>query len=255
MQILLRVAINLFALALIGLGLQLLITRHFASGLPPVPATVHLSVLFVHLFAALMMVLGAGLLWKRSLPTCSLLLGLIYTGSALVLHGRAGAALLHNGSLRTGLFEALAIGAALLVLFAMEVRPSRSLAEAPVALGWLGLVLFAVSIAAFGEQHLQYAFFVAPLVPAWIPQHFFWVRFTGVCMLAAAVGLFFPPRAALSGTLLGAMFLLWFLLVHLPRIVVAPRHGAEWTAGLVALAMGSGAWIVAAGRGRRRGAR
>ena len=254
MQVLLRYARIFFALDLIGLGLQLFLTGHFSSGLPPVPPTFVAGSATVHAFALLLMVLAAGLLWRRSLATCALLLGLVYTGSALVLHAHPGEAAIRNGSLRTGLFEALAIGAALLVLFSIEARPPRALAEAPMALGWIGFVLFALSIAVFGEQHFEYARYVASLVPAWIPQHLFWARFTGACMLAAALGFFFPPRAALAGILLGTMFLLWFVVLHLPRVLAAPHSRDEWSSAIIVMAFADASWIVAAGRFFRKSA-
>jgi len=45
--------------------------------------------------------------------------------------------------------------------------------------------------------------------------------------------------------MLGVMFFLFLVLLHIPRIVTNSRDGNEWTSGFVALAMCGGAWILA----------
>ena len=98
-----------------------------------------------------------------------------------------------------------------------------------------------------GVQHLIYAHFVATLVPGWIPGHLFWAYFVGVAFFAAALAIASGVQRRLAGMLLGAMFFLWVLIVHLPRIIGAVHNGNEWTSGLLALAMSGGALIVAGG--------
>jgi uncharacterized membrane protein len=45
--------------------------------------------------------------------------------------------------------------------------------------------------------------------------------------------------------MLGVMFFLFVVLLHIPRIVGNSSDGNEWTSGFVALAMCGGAWILA----------
>jgi len=62
----------------------------------------------------------------------------------------------------------------------------------------------------------------------------------------AAMGIFIRRTiAAPVATLLGVMFFLFVLLLHIPRISFHLRDGNEWTSGFVALAMCGGAWVLA----------
>ncbi len=109
----------------------------------------------------------------------------------------------------------------------------------------LGRIFVAVSLVVFGVQHFMYGGFVATLVPAFMPGRLFWAYFVGVAFVAAAVGIFVDMLARPAATMLGVMFFLFLILLHIPRIVVHPRDGNEWTSGLVALGMCGGAWILA----------
>jgi len=48
-----------------------------------------------------------------------------------------------------------------------------------------------------------------------------------------------------AATMLGVMFFLFVVLLHIPRIAGNSSNGNEWTSGFVALAMCGGAWILA----------
>jgi uncharacterized membrane protein len=109
----------------------------------------------------------------------------------------------------------------------------------------VGRIFVSISLAVFGIQHFLYANFVATLVPAWMPARLFWAYFVGAAFLAAAAGILFKKTERPAATLLGAMFLLFVLMLHIPRIVAHPSDGNEWTSGFVALAMCGSAWVLA----------
>jgi uncharacterized membrane protein len=109
----------------------------------------------------------------------------------------------------------------------------------------LGRFLFALPLLVFGIQHFMYARYVATLVPSWIPGHLFWAYFVGVAFIATTLAIATQTKARLSATWLGIMFLLWVLVLHLPRVAAAPHNGDEWTSAFVALAMSGGAFLVA----------
>jgi hypothetical protein len=109
----------------------------------------------------------------------------------------------------------------------------------------LGRVLFAVSLVVFGVQHFLYARFIATLVPSWILGHLFWAYFVGIAFVAAALSLATQIKIGLAATWLGIMFLLWVLVLHLPRVAAALHNGNEWTSLFVALAMSGGAFMLA----------
>jgi uncharacterized membrane protein len=248
MLTLLRLARTVFALTLLGFAIQLFLTGHFTGGLPPIPPTVLASSLQIHGFAILLAALAVGMLFVPAAPSCALITGLIYTASALILHGNARATLLHDAGTRTSFLEALAIGAGALALFSIEARPPRSLFEAQTAIGWLAMVLFALTLIVFGYQHFEVIKYVASVIPKWIPQHTLMAQLTGIALVAAGIGLFIPRFAVSAGIAVGSMFLLWVLVLHIPRILHALHNRDEWNSGIVCLAMAAASWVIACGR-------
>lgn len=109
----------------------------------------------------------------------------------------------------------------------------------------LGRILVAISLVVFGVQHFIYGGFVATLVPAFMPGRLFWAYFVGVAFVAAAIGILTSMLARPAATMLGLMFFLFVVLLHVPRIIGKSSDGNEWTSGFVALAMCGGAWILA----------
>lgn len=108
-----------------------------------------------------------------------------------------------------------------------------------------GRIFIAISLVVFGIQHFLYANFVATLVPAWMPGRLFWAYFVGVAFVAAAIGAVVPKMTRPAGILLGILFFLFVVTLHITRIASHPHDGNEWTSGFVALAMCGGAWILA----------
>jgi uncharacterized membrane protein len=109
----------------------------------------------------------------------------------------------------------------------------------------IGRILVTLSLVVFGVQHFIYGGFVATLVPAFMPGRLFWAYFVGVAFFAAAAGILYHLLARAAATMLGVMFFLFVLLLHIPRIIGNSTNGNEWTSGFVALAMCGGAWILA----------
>jgi uncharacterized membrane protein YphA (DoxX/SURF4 family) len=109
----------------------------------------------------------------------------------------------------------------------------------------LGRIFVAISLIVFGIQHFMYGGFVAGLVPAFMPGRLFWAYFVGLAFIAAAAGILYKLMARPAATMLGVMFFLFVVLLHIPRIVGNSGNGNEWTSGFVAMAMCGGAWILA----------
>jgi len=109
----------------------------------------------------------------------------------------------------------------------------------------LGRIFVGISLIVFGIQHFMYGGFVAGLVPAFMPGRLFWAYFVGVAFIAAAAGILYKMLARPAATMLGVMFFLFVVLLHIPRIIGNSGNGNEWTSGFVAMAMCGGAWILA----------
>src|SRR5713101_6940517 len=124
----------------------------------------------------------------------------------------------------------------------MQTTPSLAIMDKSQT---VGRIFVAVSLVVFGVQHFLYGGFIAGLVPAFMPGRLFWAYFVGIAFFAAAAGILYEEMARPAATMLGVMFFLFLVLLHIPRIVTNSRDGNEWTSGFVALAMCGGAWILA----------
>jgi uncharacterized membrane protein len=112
----------------------------------------------------------------------------------------------------------------------------------------LGPVFMAASIAVFGGEHLVRPRALMQLVPLWMPARLFWAYFVGVALLAAGVSIVLMKFVRLSAWLLGLMFLLFVLMIHVPNVAANPRDRFLWAIALREIAFAGGAWALAAGR-------
>jgi hypothetical protein len=160
---------------------------------------------------------------------------------------------IHDPGPWTVIFEILAIAGGAWVLAA-----SFS-ADAPGSPSWDGVVwrladvgrfLIAISLVVFAVQHFIYARFVATLIPGWIPARLFWTYFTGIAFVAASVSIATKKMLGLAAMLLGTMFFLWVVLLHIPRVAGAIRNGNEVTSLFVAVAMSGLSFVLGAAYGR-----
>lgn len=116
--------------------------------------------------------------------------------------------------------------------------------------GWkklitLGCTFFAAPLAAFSMEHFFNARFIKEGVPSWMPGHLFWTYFVGVALLAAATSLALKMFVRWSSALLGVMFLLFVLMLHIPNVVADPKNRISWAVALRDLSFSGGAWALA----------
>jgi uncharacterized membrane protein len=104
---------------------------------------------------------------------------------------------------------------------------------------------FSACLVVCAMLHFVYAGYIATLIPSWIPARLFLSYFIGVAFLASAIGIAINRAGRLAAMLMGAMFYIWFAILHLPRVIANPQTEAEWTSAFVALAIGSTSWMLA----------
>jgi uncharacterized membrane protein YphA (DoxX/SURF4 family) len=116
----------------------------------------------------------------------------------------------------------------------------------------LGPILFALMMACFGTIHCLYAKEASGYVPIWVPYPVFWMYLTGVALIGSGISIISKIKTDLVAFLLGAMILTWFVILHIPRIIVSPVPylGSEVTSAMIALAY-SGIAFVIAGEAKR----
>ncbi len=109
-----------------------------------------------------------------------------------------------------------------------------------------GRLFYALPMGVFATQHFTNTKFVATIVPSWMPWHTFWVYLVGTAIIAAVLSILLDIHARLAATLLGCMFLLFVVLMHIHNIVVTRGALLFWIIGLRDLAFSAGAFAVAA---------
>jgi hypothetical protein len=245
------VARILFVIAMAAFGMQHFIHAKMGAGVGP--PWVSGGPLWMCFMGTFFLLVSASIASGRETFRTAALFGVGLFLYMVVFYAPRLAARIRDPAPWTSGFEVLAISGAALVL-ARSMQPEQRTLLSPAGisrpLGILGRFLFAIPLIVFGTQHFLYAGFVATLVPAWIPAHLFWAYFVGVAFYAAAISIATTIQGRLGAGLLGVMFFLWVLIVHLPRVVAALHNQNEWTSLFVALAMCAAAWIVA-GTGHR----
>jgi uncharacterized membrane protein YphA (DoxX/SURF4 family) len=183
------------------------------------------------------------------------LLGILLFVCVLLMFIATPSAILHDGTARTRALEPLALaGAAWVLAGSLSAPPdAQSWHPATSKLATIGRYIFGFAMIVFGAQHFMYGQFVAMLVPSWLPWHIFWTYFFGVALIAAGISIVTGFQARLAAILLGVMFLLWVVVLHVPRVTTNPHNGDEWSSLFVAIAMcGSCFIIVAAAASKER---
>ncbi len=238
------------AVALIGYGVQFFIYAHTIGVLSQTwPAWLGGAPLTEYLAGALLVSTGTAILAGFRAEFATVLLGSVVLLWILGLTLPPALAALANPAPRNNVAESAGICGAILAvaqsLARRKPRPTSTLDITAEKLGIVGRFLFALGLIIFGIEHLIYAEFVATLVPAWIPWHFFWAEFCGYALLAGAVAITFNVLGCLGATLTGVMIALFGLLVNGPRAFAAWNNPDEWTSLFHTLAWSGGAFVFA----------
>jgi hypothetical protein len=110
-----------------------------------------------------------------------------------------------------------------------------------------GAILFSIPIITFGILHLLYAKDVSTMVPSWISRPVFWTYLAGVGLAGSGIAIIFKIRPGLIAALLGTMILIWFIILHIPRVINSPITDldGEVTSAFLALAYSGIAFVIA----------
>jgi uncharacterized membrane protein len=93
----------------------------------------------------------------------------------------------------------------------------------------LSCVLLALFFIISGFAHFKFDdFIIDSFIPAYIPFHAFWTYFCGIALMAGGIGLLVKQTRKWAAALTGLMILLWFFLLHIPRVSHTPKDYGEW---------------------------
>jgi uncharacterized membrane protein YphA (DoxX/SURF4 family) len=111
-----------------------------------------------------------------------------------------------------------------------------------------GAIFFALPIICFGIDHFLDPQGVADYTPTWVPYKLFWAYFCGTALIGSGIAIILKIRVRIIATLLGTMILLWFILLHIPRVIASPTIylGSEIASAFLALAYSGIAFVAGA---------
>ncbi len=235
-----------FALALIAFGAQQFIYGDFVPGRAPAwPEGVPGRLVWACVSGAVFVAAGVAMIAGKRVWLAGVTVGTTIFLWALLRHVPYVVADSDIGGAWTAAGKALAFfGGAFAVAASDDGAGEGAWREWFVYLGRFCLGAF---LALGGIQHLLFPEFVATLVPGWIPGHLFWTYFAAVALIAGGVGLMLPKVARPAAALSGLMVFLWFLILHIPRAVVAAdaQRRNELTAVFESLAVAGIAFLLA----------
>jgi uncharacterized membrane protein len=110
-----------------------------------------------------------------------------------------------------------------------------------------GRILFAIGIAAFGVQYLLHGRYLGglPPVPPWAPGGTIGAYLVGVFLIVAAVCIAAQWNARLFAALVGTLFLLCVVFLHLQHFSDVIHKGNDRTRALEPLAIATAAFVLA----------
>lgn len=152
-------------------------------------------------------------------------------------------------------WENVAEGAAMVLggALAWSLTPGADAARA-VTVARFARPVFGVCLVVFGISEFVYAGFTASLVPTWLPpSQIAWTYITGAAQIAAGLAVVTGIRARLAAALLSAMYLVFSLILHVPRVVAEPANLGAWSENGVNLVLLGAAWCLADALARTRG--
>jgi len=110
-----------------------------------------------------------------------------------------------------------------------------------------GRIVFAIGIAAFGVQYILHGNYLGglPPVPPWAPGGSIGAYLVGVSLIVAAIGIAVQWNARLFAALLGALFMLCVVFLHLQHFSDVIHKGNDRTRALEPLALAAAAFVLA----------
>ena len=226
-----------YAIAVAGFGITQLAAQNFLTSFFPVPTGLPWRAFWVDLCSVLFLLSGAGLALRVRPYLAAMVAGYIFFLSFFSVHLPKMLTDIYNPNAWSPAFEALMLGSGAFIiadnLGSTDRRWNRITGIAAVA----GIYLFALSLVVFAVLHIRYNPYIITLIPGWMPAHLFLSYLVIAGFLLASFSFFTNLKVPLASGLLGVMFLLWVLTLHVPRAIEKWTVESEWASLFVALAV------------------
>lgn len=210
----------LFALAMIGLGLEHFYFQAFVTGrAPPWPESLPGGAVWANLTGVVIVAAGVAILTARRGRTAAIVLGALIFFWAVLRHIPVVIASDVLSPDYTSAVKALAFFGGALTVAATFPKGKHAFDTAFILAGTICLAVFMINN---GIQHFIYTDFVASLIPSWFPgDPVFWTYFSAIALFAGALGMLYPRTAWAAAFLTGIMVFAWVLIVHVPRTLAS----------------------------------
>jgi uncharacterized membrane protein YphA (DoxX/SURF4 family) len=237
-----------YGIAIAAMGFLTLYYADFPYMLiPPKHLWMNDHLVLVYISGVLLFLAGACIVFGKYLVSVSLLLGsgllLVFCFYFIPYEFEASSRYMHFGAWENAAKE-LALSGGAFVIAGCFSNKKESV---------FGTILFSLTIISFSIDHFIYGKEAAGYIPSWIPNHVFWIYFAGVALLGSGIGILFGIRPRLMAALLGAMILIWVIILHIPKAIASPGgdKGGEVTSAFLALAYCGIAFVIAGGSKKR----
>ena len=243
----LQPAVSLFAIGMIGLGILALIYGDFAMVWQPVAPWVPGRTALAYGSGVLMLVCGAGLLFRATAAwSVRILFPYLIVWALLKVPALVVAPQIEGVWLGFGELAVLLSGGWILFARFSVLSPGSVLEFAAGDNGVrIAKYLFAVWLIPIGLSHFLYVKETIDLIPAWIPFRIFWAYLTGAGHIAAGLGVLFSVLPRVAAAAEAGMLTIITLLVWVPAVFAAPRARMPWTAFWISTAITAAVWVVA----------
>ena len=242
----------LYGIAVAGIGFQLIYYHDFPYWLlPPKHSWIPGLVMIAYIFGIMFVLTGACIVFEKKVKAASLLTGtvllLIFCFYFIPYEFMASSRYMHLLQWENAEKELAFCSGAFVVAGCYSEKNENILSRFLGKLIPFGPILFCIPIISFGILHYLYANDVADYVPSWVPIPIFWTYLAGTALIGSGIAIILKIKSRLAATLLGIMIFIWFIVLHIPRVIASPGAylGSEITSAFIALAYSGIAFVIA----------
>jgi uncharacterized membrane protein YphA (DoxX/SURF4 family) len=239
-----RVSIQVYGLGAIVLGITGLVWGDFAVVWQPTSIGAPGQSAWGYAVAVIPLLAGLAMQWQRTAYFGALALFVPYCLAIIFFDVPRG--FTHPSAFVAwyGVLENLALAAGALIICSYYARIEPATAG---RLSTIARVIFGICLIYFGLAHHFYLANTVSMVPAWLPPgQTFWAYATAVGHIAAGIALISGIYARLGAMLLTAMFIVFAILVHAPKVMTDSYNHFAWGENAVNFALIGSAWVIAA---------